>query len=84
MARRQDCSWHPPPPGTFVTHAYVGGSGFNSDTSNSIYKEIAGYTVVNASVGYRLNEHWEVEVFARNLFDRNYVTALTIQAGNSG
>lgn len=40
--------------------------------------------MVNASVGYRLNEHWEVEVFARNLFDRNYVTALTIQAGNSG
>ena len=24
------------------------------------------------------------DVFARNLFDRNYITALTIQTGNSG
>ena len=27
---------------------------------------------------------WEVDVFARNLFDKDYITALTIQTGNSG
>ncbi|QNK02180.1 TonB-dependent receptor [Dyella telluris] len=71
--------------GAFLFHADVSSrSGYNSDTSNSIYTEIAGYTVTNASVGYRFNDHWEVDVFARNLFDRNYITALTIQTGNSG
>jgi iron complex outermembrane receptor protein len=35
-------------------------------------------------VGYRFNDNWEVDVFARNLFDRNYITALTVQTGNSG
>jgi iron complex outermembrane receptor protein len=40
--------------------------------------------VVNASVGYRFDKGWEAEVFARNLLDKDYVTALTIQTGNSG
>jgi iron complex outermembrane receptor protein len=35
-------------------------------------------------VGYRFNSGWEAALFARNLFNENYVTALTIQAGNSG
>ena len=59
-------------------------SAYNSDTSNSVYTNISGYTVVNASVGYQFNEHWQVELFARNLFDKDYLTALTIQTGNSG
>ncbi len=59
-------------------------SGYNADTTNSIYTYIDGYSVVNASFGYRFNSGWEVRAFARNLFDRNYVTALTIQTGNSG
>jgi iron complex outermembrane receptor protein len=59
-------------------------SDYNSDTSASQYTEISGYTVTNASVGYRFGRAWEVDVFARNLFDRNYITALTIQTGNSG
>ncbi len=42
------------------------------------------YGVVNASIGYRFAETWEVKVFARNLFDKGYVTALTVQSGNSG
>ncbi|MBS0421265.1 MAG: TonB-dependent receptor [Proteobacteria bacterium] len=59
-------------------------SGYNSDTSASRYTEIGGYSVTNASVGYRFKDHWEVDVFARNLFDKDYITALTIQTGNSG
>ena len=27
---------------------------------------------------------WEIDLFARNLFDANYISALTIQTGNSG
>jgi iron complex outermembrane receptor protein len=44
---------------------------------------IKGYTVVNASVGWR-SENLELAVFARNLFDTNYMQNLTAQTGNSG
>jgi len=43
-----------------------------------------GFSVTNASVGYRFGRGWEVGVFARNLFDEEYISALTIQTGNSG
>lgn len=59
-------------------------SDYNSDTSGSQYTEIEGYSVTNASVRYRFDEGFEVSVFARNLFDADYITALTIQTGNSG
>jgi len=59
-------------------------SAYNSDTSASQYTWISGYNVTNASVGYRFASGWEVDVFARNLFDKDYITALTIQTGNSG
>lgn len=59
-------------------------SGYNSDSTNSIYTKIEGYNVTNASIGYRFNDQWELDVFARNLFNRDYITALTIQTGNSG
>ena len=59
-------------------------SNYNSDTSASVYTEISGYTVTNASIGFRFQSGLEADVFARNLFDRNYITALTIQTGNSG
>ena len=58
--------------------------GYNSDTSASQYTWIDGYNVTNASVGYRFARGWEVDMFARNLFDADYITALTIQTGNSG
>src|SRR5262249_28614332 len=71
--------------GTPLVHAESSTrSGYNSDTSASQYTEIGGYTVTNASVGYRFTNGLEGYVFARNLFDRDYITALTIQTGNSG
>ncbi len=71
--------------GSFLFHAdWNVRSGYNSDTTNSIYTELGGYGVVNASVGYQFSGGWEVDVFARNLLDKDYVTALTIQTGNSG
>jgi iron complex outermembrane receptor protein len=58
--------------------------GYYGDTSASRYTWIAGYGITNASIGYRLDNGWEADVFARNLFDADYITALTIQTGNSG
>ena len=71
--------------GNVVAHVdSISRSGYNSDTSASQYTTIDGYNVTNASVGYRFQGGWEVDVFARNLFDKDYITALTIQTGNSG
>ena len=58
--------------------------GYFSDTSASTYTWIDGFSVTNASVGYRFSRGWELDLFARNLFDEEYITALTIQTGNSG
>jgi iron complex outermembrane receptor protein len=59
-------------------------SGYYGDTSASRYTWIEGHALVDASVGYRFRGGWELELFARNLLDEDYLTALTIQTGNSG
>lgn len=59
-------------------------TGYNSDPSGSRYTWIEGYSLTSASLGYRFRTGLEVGVFARNLFDAEYLTALTVQAGNSG
>lgn len=72
-------------PGEVVMTAHYNfRSRYNADTTNSQYTFIEAYGVVNASVGYRFDSHWEVRAYARNLFNENYITALTIQTGNSG
>lgn len=70
---------------SFVLHADSNfRSGYYGDPSDSRYTWIKGYNVTNASIGYRSDKSWEVAVFARNLFQSNYIQNLTIQAGNSG
>ncbi len=59
-------------------------SGYPSDTAASRYTWIEGDRVSNARIAYRLPSDWQVEFFARNLFAARYITALTIQTGNSG
>ena len=59
-------------------------SGYNGDPSLSKFTFIDGYNVTNASIGVRSDKGWEVAVFARNLFNADYIQNLTIQAGNSG
>jgi iron complex outermembrane receptor protein len=59
-------------------------AGYFSDASASRYTWIDGYSISNASAGYRFRQGWELGVYARNVFDEDYVTALTIQTGNSG
>jgi iron complex outermembrane receptor protein len=71
--------------GEFLLHVDSNSrSGYSSDTSGSQYTRIDGYTVTNASAGYRFQGGWEIAVWARNLFDSDHITALTIQTGNSG
>jgi iron complex outermembrane receptor protein len=53
------------------------------DATGSAYTTIKGYALVNGSIGYR-TPHWDVAVFARNLFDKDYIQNVTVQAGNSG
>ena len=53
------------------------------DPSDSEYTLIAGYTVVNVSAGFQTGR-WDVFVWAKNLFDQNYLQNVTVQAGNSG
>ena len=48
------------------------------------YTVIDGFSVTNLSIGYQFARSWQVEAFARNVFDEEYLTALTIQTGNSG
>lgn len=59
-------------------------SGYFGDPSLSRFTYITAYNLTNASIGVRFGKGWEVAVFARNLFDANYIQNVTIQAGNSG
>jgi iron complex outermembrane receptor protein len=54
------------------------------DPSDSRYTLIDGYTVVNASLGFRQAGPWEFSIWVRNLLDEEYMQNLTVQAGNSG
>jgi iron complex outermembrane recepter protein len=72
--------------GSIVLHADSSSrSGYFGDATESKYTWISGYNVTNASIGYRSHGGvWELDVFARNLLDKDYLQALTIQTGNSG
>nr|WP_238941096.1 TonB-dependent receptor [Sphingomonas beigongshangi] len=59
-------------------------SGFNGDPSLSRFTYIRAYNLTNANIGYRFASGLEAIVWARNLFDAQYIQNLTIQAGNSG
>lgn len=59
-------------------------SSYYGDPTLSRFTLIDGYNVTNASIGYRSARGWQVALFARNLFNSNYIQNLTTQAGNSG
>jgi iron complex outermembrane recepter protein len=69
--------------------AYVGvdgtwRSGFLADASDSVYLRIPGYALFNLRAGFRSDNGWEVFALARNVFNKDYLTLLTPQSGNSG
>ena len=62
-----------------ITHTRTMG-----DPADSKYTVLSGYTLVNASLGFRQKGPWELFFWGKNIFDRNYMQNLTVQAGNSG
>ncbi len=59
-------------------------SDWNSDASVSKYLLVEGSTLVNLRVGFRTNNGTDVSLYARNAFNEDYLSFLSIQAGNSG
>lgn len=59
-------------------------STYNSDASVSQYMEIEGYALVNLRAGFRADNGWEAVIWARNAFDEEYMSFLSVQSGNSG
>ena len=54
------------------------------DPTDSRYTVIDGYSLVNATLGFRAHGPWEVSLWAKNLLRENYLQNVTVQAGNSG
>jgi vitamin B12 transporter len=54
----------------------VAANGARFDSANeSSSSRMSGYTLVNASLNYRLNKQWQIEVAGNNLADRRYELA---------
>nr|ART38496.1 G1 [uncultured bacterium] len=76
-------------PVTPDVEAYVG---FDYSYRSSIYyasnlaasSRIPGYSLVNARVGARIDERFDVSVWARNLFNKDYFSTLQPAAFNTG
>lgn len=54
------------------------------EATGSAYTVMDGFALVNLSAGIRRPGVWEVTAWVRNAFDAAWLTAVTVQAGNSG
>jgi iron complex outermembrane receptor protein len=59
-------------------------SSFSSSASASKYLIVDGYGLVNVRAGFRATEGWTLSVWARNLFNKDYVDLLSAAPGNTG
>ena len=59
-------------------------SSFSSSASASTYLIVDGYSLVNVRAGFRATEGWTLSVWARNLFNKDYVDLLSAAPGNTG
>ncbi len=59
-------------------------SAYFSDASASRFTRIDDYTIVNLRAGFRAADGWEVFAFAKNAFDEDYLSFVSVQSGNSG
>jgi iron complex outermembrane receptor protein len=72
-------------PGEVIVHLDANRrTGYYADSSASRFTWIDASTLANANLGYALDNGWEFVVSGRNVLGADYLTALTIQAGNSG
>jgi len=59
-------------------------SDFSSSPSPSQFLNVAGYTLLNARLGFRTDDNWSAFVWSRNLTDKDYFEQLLPGAGNTG
>jgi len=59
-------------------------SRFSSSPTPSKYLNIAGYTLVNARLGYRATRGFSAYIWSRNLLNQNYYEQLLPATGNAG
>lgn len=59
-------------------------SNFSSDPAGSHYMDIDGYALLNARLGFRGGDGWDVYVWSRNITDEEYYEILAAQSGGSG
>ena len=59
-------------------------SRFSSNPSRSAFTDIAGYSLSNFRLGYKVKDDWNVFGWVRNAFDQNYFELLALQSGNTG
>jgi iron complex outermembrane receptor protein len=57
---------------------------FSSSPSYSQYLIVGRYGLMNARVGYRWGNGWNLSLWSRNLLNKNYFELLTPVGGNSG
>ena len=59
-------------------------SGFSSSASPSKYLNVAGYSLLNARLGFRAAKGVSISIWARNVLDQNYFEQLLPAGGNAG
>ncbi|MEO8884801.1 MAG: TonB-dependent receptor [Mucilaginibacter sp.] len=59
-------------------------SRFSSSPTPSAYLNIAGYTLVNARLGFRATHGFSAYLWGRNIFNQNYFEQLLPASGNAG
>ncbi len=59
-------------------------SRFSSSPTPSAYLNIAGYTLVNARIGFRGTKGFSAYLWGRNVFNQNYFEQLLPASGNAG
>ena len=59
-------------------------SKFNSDPSASKFLDIKGYSLLNARVGFKGANGWDLYLWGHNLTDTEYYELLATQSGGSG
>ncbi|NLR73106.1 TonB-dependent receptor [Novosphingobium sp. ERN07] len=69
---------------SLYAHAdYAHRSSFNTSATNSAWAQVPGFGIANARLGLKTEDGlWDVSVWARNLFDKDYF--LNLSAANTG
>ncbi|MDD4971330.1 MAG: TonB-dependent receptor [Paludibacter sp.] len=68
----------------FIASDVYARSSFSSSPSPSKYLNIAGYSLLNARIGFRATDGVSVTLWGRNILDKDYFEQLLPGAGNSG